>query len=119
MGGARREVDKEWLVGREGFLLPDPGEGFISHVLHEVVTLFGRLLRLHRRGAFVERRVPLVGFAPDEAVEVFEATSARRPGVKRPDRARLPNRYFVTLAELRRRVPVQLERPRQRRHGVR
>ncbi len=83
-----------------------------------MVALFGRLLHLDRRGALVERRVPLVGLAADEAVEVLEAAAAGGPGVERPDRARLPHRHFVALAELRRGVAVQLQRPRERRHGV-
>ena len=93
-------------------------DGLVGHVLHEVVALFGRLLRLDRRGALVERRIPLVGLAADEAVEVLEAAAARGPGVERPDRARLPHRHFVALAELRRVVAVELERLGQRRHGV-
>ena len=101
VGRAGREVDEERLVGRQRLLLRDPGHGLVGHVLHEVVALFGRLLGLDRRGALVERRVPLVRLAADEAVEVFEAAAARGPGVERPDRARLPHRHFVALAELR------------------
>ena len=115
---AGREVDEERLVGREALLLPDPGNRLVGHVLDQVVALFGRLLRLDRRGALVERRVPLVGLAADEAVEVLEAAAARRPGVERSGRARLPDRHFVALAELRGGVAIQLQRPRQRRHRV-
>ena len=84
VGGAGREVDEEGLVRRQRLLLRDPGHGLVGHVLHEVIALFGRLLRLDRRRAFVERGVPLVGLAADEAVEVLEAAAAGRPGVERP-----------------------------------
>ena len=115
---AGREVDEERLVGRETLLLPDPANRLVGHVLHQVVALFGRLPRLDGRGPLVERRVPLVGLAADESVEVLEAASARRPGIERSGRARFPDRHFVTLAELRGGVAIQLERPRQRRHRV-
>ena len=115
---AGREVDEERLVGGETLLLADPANRLVGHVLHQVVALFGRLLRLDRRGALVERRVPLVGLAADESVEVLEAAAAGRPGIERAGRARLPDRHFVALAELRGGVAVQLQRPRQRRHRV-
>ena len=118
MGRAGREVDEERLVGREGLLLTDPGDGLVGHVLHQVVALLGRLLWLDRRGALIERRVPLVRLAADEAVEVLEAAAARGPGIERTGRARLPHRHLVALAELGRGVAVELQRLRQRRHGV-
>ena len=118
MCGAGREVGKERLVGCQRLLLRDPCHGLVGHVLHEVVALFGRLLWIDRRGPFVDRRVPLVRLAAEEAIEILEAAATRRPGIKRSDRARLPHRHFVTLAELRGRITVELQRPCQRRHGV-
>ena len=38
MGGAGSEVDEEWLVRRERFLVPHPVDGLIGHVGHEVVV---------------------------------------------------------------------------------
>ena len=113
-----REVDEERLVGDERFLLPDPVDRLVGHVLHEVIALFGRLLHLDGRRALVERRIPLVRLAADEAVEILEAAAAGGPGVERTRRAGLPHRHLVALAELRRGVAVQLERPGQRRRGV-
>ena len=118
VGRARREVDEERLVGDERLLLPDPADGLVGHVLHEVIALFGRLLHFDRRGALVERGIPLVRLAADEAVEVFKAAAARGPGVERAGRAGLPHGDFMTFAELRRGVAVQLQRPGNRRHGV-
>jgi hypothetical protein len=118
MRGTWREVDEEGLVSRERLLLPDPGRGLVGHVLHEVVALFWRLVRFRRRGTRVQRRVPLVRLAADEAEEVFEAAAARGPGVERTDRTRLPHRHLMALAELRGRIAVQLQCPRERRHGV-
>ena len=113
VGRAGREIDEERLVRRQRLLLRYPGHGLVGHVLHEVIALFGRLLGFDRRGAFVQRRVPLVRLAADEPVEILEAAAARRPCVERPDRAGFPHRHFVTLAELRRGVAVELQRSRQ------
>ena len=115
VAGAGREVHEERLVGHQRLLLARPLDRLVGHVLGEVIALLGRLLRLDGGGAFVDRRVPLVGLAADEAVEVLEAAAAGRPLVERPDRAGLPDRHLVALAELRRRVAVELERHRQRR----
>ncbi len=56
--------------------------------------------------------------AADEAVEVFEAAAAGRPGVERAGRTGLPHRHLVALAELGRGVAVQFQRPGDRRGGV-
>ena len=120
MRGVRRprgEVHEERLVGHERLLLARPLDRLVGHVLGEVVALLGRLLRLHRRRALVDGRVVLVRLTADEAVEVLEP-AAGRPGVERPHRARLPDRHLVALAELRRRVAVQLQGLRQRRARV-
>ena len=115
---AGREVDEERLVGRETFLLSDPPNRLVGHVLHQVVAFLRRLLWFDRRGPLVERWIPLVGLAADETVEVLEAAAAGRPGIERSGRARFPDRHFVALAELRGGVAIQLERPRERRHRV-
>ena len=115
VAGARGEVHEERLVGHQRLLLARPLDRLVGHVFREVVALLGRLLRFDGGGAFVDRRVPLVGLAADEAVEVLEAAAAGRPLVEGPERAGLPHRHLVALAELRRRVAVELERHRQRR----
>ena len=84
-----------------------------------MVALLGSRGRLDRRRAVVQRRVPLVVLAADEPVERLEPAAARRPRVERTHRRRLPHRHLVALAELRGRVPVQLQRHRQRRLRVR
>ena len=115
VGGAGREVDEERLVGHQRLLLADPADRLVGHVLGEVVALLRGLALLHRRRAFVDRRIPLVGLAADEAVEVLESAAAGGPLVEGPQRARLPDRHLVALAELRRRVAIELERHRERR----
>ncbi len=57
------------------------------------------------RGVAEQVRLPLVGVAADEPVEVFEA-HAGRPLVKRPDLAGLEGRRVVVLAEPRGGVAV-------------
>ena len=116
---AGREVHEERLVGHQRLLLAHPRDGLVGHVLGEVVPVLRRLGRLDRRRALVDRRVVLVRLTADEAVEVLEAAAARRPRVERAHRARLVHRHLVALAELRRRVPVQLQDLRKRRRGVR
>ena len=118
VGGTRREVHEERLVRQQGFLLARPRDRLVGQVFGEVVALFRRLRRLDGRRPLIEGRVPLVVLAADEAVEVLESTAAGRPRVERPGRARLPDRHLVALAELRRRIAVQLEGQRQRRLGV-
>src|SRR5512140_738147 len=110
MGRARREVDEERLVGRECFLLSDPGDRLVGHVLHEMVALFGRSLQLHRRRPLIKRRVPLVGLAAEEAIEVLESAATRGPLIERSDRARLPHRHLMALAELRSGIAIELQR---------
>ena len=115
VAGAGREIHEERLVGHQRFLLARPLDRLVRHVLGEVVALLGRLLRLDRRRAFVDRGIPLVGFAADEAIEVLEAAAAGRPLVERTHRAGFPDRHFMALAELRRRVAIELERHGERR----
>ena len=119
MGRPGREVGEERLVGHQRLLLADPLDRPVGDVLGEVVALLRRLVGLDRRGPLVERGVVLVRLTGDEAVEVLEAAAPRRPRVERAQRARLPHRHLVALAELRRRVAVELERLSQRRARVR
>ncbi len=109
VGRPGRVVDEERLVGHQRLLLADPVDGVIGHVLGEVVALLRRAVGLDRDRVLVDRRRVLVGLAADEAVEVLEPR-AGRPGVERPHGARLPDGHLVALAELRRRVAVQLQR---------
>ena len=119
MGRPVGEVHEERLVGHQRLLLTHPADGPVGQVLGQVVALLGRRRRLDRGRPVVQRRVPLVVLAADEPVERLEPATTRRPGVERPHRRRLPHRHLVALAELRRRVAVQLHRHRQRRLGVR
>ena len=118
VGGTRRVVHEERLVRHQRLLLADPGHGAIGHVLAEVIALLGRLRRLDGGRAVVDRRVVLVGLAADEPVEVLEAAACAGPGVERAQRAGLPDRDLVALAELGGRIAVEAERQRQRRAVV-
>ena len=122
VGGVRRaggEVDEERLVRHQGLLLTHPSHGAIGQILGQVISLFGGGRRLNRGGAVIERRIPLVVLATDEPVEGLEPAAARRPRLERTHRRGLPHRHLVALAELGGGVPVQLQRHRQRRFGVR
>src|SRR6187200_341177 len=119
MGGTGREVHEEGLVRHQRLLLADPVDGMVGKVFGEVVALLRRSIGFYRRGPAVEGRRVLVRLAPDEAVEVFEATANAGPRVEGTHRARLPDRYFVAFAKLRGGVPVQLECFRQRRARIR
>jgi hypothetical protein len=72
---ARGEVDEERLVGHQRLLLARPLDYLDRQVLGEVVALLGRLLWLDGRRSCVDCRVPLVGLAADEAVEVLETAA--------------------------------------------
>ncbi len=119
VGRARREVDEERLVGNESLLLPDPVDGLVRHVFHQVVALFGRLLRLDRYGALIERGIPLMRLTSDESVEIFESASPGRPGIEGTSRTGLPHRHFMALSELGSCVAIELEGSRERGAGVR
>ena len=110
---------KNGLSPHQRLLLAHPVDRLVGQILGQVIALRRRLRRLDRRRALVQRRVPLVVLAADEAVEVLEPAATGRPGGERARRAGLPDRDLVALAELRRRVAVELERLRQRRLGVR
>ena len=114
VGGTGGEVHEERFVGRQGLLLSHPGDGPVRQILGEGVTLLRRLGRFDRRGALVKTRVVLVGLTADEPVEVLE-TRARGPLVERAGRGDLPHRHLVALAELGRRIAVELQRFRDRR----
>ena len=74
-----------------------------------------------RRGdashAVIERGIPLVGLAAEEAVELVEART-RRPAVGRAGGADLPRRRLVVLAEEGGAVTVQAQHLRERRDAV-
>src|SRR5882757_4897343 len=81
VGRTWREVDEEGLIGNERFLLPNPVDGLVCHVFHQVVALFGRLLNLDGCGAFIERRVPLVRLTADKTIEIFEPAAPGGPRI--------------------------------------
>src|SRR5580704_4739051 len=109
MASAGCEIHEEGLVIHQRFLLAHPGDSLVGHVVSEVVSLFSCPGRFNRDGALVDPGVPLIGLATDKSIEVFEPATARRPLVERTHWAGLPDRYFVALPELRRRVAVQPE----------
>ena len=115
---AGREVGEERLVGHQRLLLAHPLDRVRRQIVIEVVALLRRPPWLHRRRALIERRIPLIGLATEEAVEVVEPHPGR-PLPIRAHRARLPHRHLVALAELRRAVAIEVEDLRQRRGRVR
>ena len=101
------------VVDEERLLRVDRGDAL--HVLDRIVghrrdQVPARLAEVgvDRRGVAEQVRLPLVGVAADEAVEVVEA-HAGRPLVERPGLARLELRRVVVLAEPGRPVAVVLE----------
>ena len=116
--GAGSEVHEERLVGHQRLLLAHPRDRLIGEVLGQVVALLRPPRRLDRRRPLVQRGIPLVVLAADEAIEVLKAR-AGGPHPERPHRAGLPDRHLVALAELPRRVPVELQHLRERRLRVR
>jgi hypothetical protein len=83
VGRTGGEVHEERAVGHERLLRPDPVDRVIGQVLRQVVPLFGRRGWFDGRRPLVQRGLPLVVLAADEAVEGLEPTAARRPGVER------------------------------------
>jgi len=75
VGRAGGHVEEDGFIGREAFLLKDPGAGVVGEVFGEGVVggAAGRWVEADGLGAFDELRVPLVGFAVEEAVVVVAA----------------------------------------------
>jgi hypothetical protein len=117
VGRTRREIHEELLVWHQRLLLAHPGDRLVGQVLGEVVALIGRAPRMRASSALDQGRIPLICLAADEPEEMLKPGTCR-PAVERAGRARLPSRDFVALAELRRRVAVQLEDLGQRRASV-
>ena len=108
MRAARHVIDEERLIRRQRIDLVHVGDGLVRHRGGEVVTGVA-LERIDVGGVAGEvRRLPLVGVAAHEAVEVLEA-HADRPLVEGADGARLEGRRVVVLAEPRGAVAVVLQ----------
>ena len=116
MRRASRVVDEERLVGRHRLLRLHPVDRLVGHVHGEVVV--GHLRRIDLDQSVVDERIPLVGFATDESVELVE-TLMGRPAVERARYAGLPGGGLVPLAEGAGAVAIEPQHLRQRRHAVR
>jgi hypothetical protein len=114
--GTGCEVHEEGPLGRQRLLRLQPLDGLVRHVGHEVVVRVVR--QLHRRGAVIDQRRPLIGLATHEAVELVE-TRACGPAAGRAGDADLPGGGFVVFAELRGAVAVQTQCLGQRGHALR
>ena len=116
MRRAGRVIHEERLVGRHRLLRLHPVDRLVGHVHGEVVVLHLRRLDLDR--AVIDERIPLVGLAADEAVELVEAL-VRRPAIERSRHAGLPRGRLVPLAEGAGAVAVEPQHLGQRRDAVR
>ena len=107
VGGTGRVVDEERPVGRHRLLLMDVLDRAVGQrVVERVVPLApGRHHHLDRSRVLVQRRLPLIRFAADEAVEVVEPLHGR-PAIERPGDAGLPVGDVVVLADERGAVAV-------------
>ena len=95
--GAGRVLDEERLAGVDLVDSMQVINGVIGHAGNQVpprLTFKG----VNLGGVAEQVRLPLVGVAADEAVEILEA-HAGRPLVKRPDRAGIERRRVVVFAE--------------------
>ena len=104
---ARHVVDEERLVGRQRVHAIHVVDGFVGHRRGQVPAGLA-LERVDLRRVAEEVRLPLVGVAADEAVEVLEA-HADGPLVERACLAGLELRRVVVLAEPRGGIAVVLE----------
>src|SRR5262249_12611835 len=104
MGRAGRVLDEDRLA-RISLVDPrHPVDGIVSHRRDEVPAWLA-LEWINLRGVAEQVRLPLVGVAADEAVEIFEA-HAGRPPVERSDLAGGKCRGVVVFAEPRGRVAI-------------
>ena len=107
-------VDEERLLRRQRVDPVHVGDRLVGHRGGEVIRRVADEGIDVRRVADEVRRLPLIGVAAHEAVEVLEA-HADRPLVERAVRACLEGRRVVVLAEPRRPVAVVLQDPADRR----
>ena len=112
---AGRPIHEERFVRREGAMFLQPGDPLVGHVLGEVVFLVVR--RFDGGGVLHEARLPLRGFAGEEAVEVFKAV-ARGPVGERPHGGGLVGGGVVPFAEGGGFVAVVLQDLGNRRGGL-
>ncbi len=109
---AGRVLDEDRLA-RVGLMHPrHPVDGLVRHARDEVPARLA-LERIDLRRVAEQIRLPLVGVAADEAVEVLEA-HAGRPLVERPDLAGRVDRRVVILAEPGRGIAVVEQDPPDR-----
>ena len=99
-----RVVGEERFFRRERVLLFNPRDGVVGEVCVQVILRVVRR-RLDGMGAVEDGRMPLVGVAADEAVEILEAQTGR-PEVERPGLAGLPIGHVMVLPEPRRVVAI-------------
>ena len=116
MHRAGRVVHEEGLVRRHRLLRLDPVDRLVRHVDGEVIVL--HLRRIDLLHAVIDERVPLVGLAANESVELVEPL-VRGPAIERTRDAGLPGGGFVPLAECTGAVAVEPQHLRQRGHAVR
>src|SRR5262249_5331733 len=104
---ACRVVSQERSLRGGCLLLTDPIDGVVRQIYIEDVIRFAEI-GFDGLRALHKRRVPLVGVAANEAVEVVEPKPCR-PQIEWPSFAGLPVRHVVVLPIPRRVVPVLLE----------
>ena len=107
--GAGRVLDEDRLAGVRLVDARNVVDRVVRHAGDEVPARLA-LERIDLGGVAEQVRLPLVGVAADEAVEILEA-HAGRPLVKRPDLAGGKRRRVVVLAEPRRGIAVVEQNP--------
>ena len=101
-------VHEEGLVGLEGLVPVQPGDGVVGQVFAQVIALLGRAGRQHPRRVAHQVGLVLGGLASQEAVEVLEADLGR-PVVKWSGRRGLDRGRVVPFPEGCRGIPIVLE----------
>jgi hypothetical protein len=104
-----RVLDEDRLVRLDLMHPRHVVDGVVRHAGHEIPARLA-FERVDLRRVAEQVRLPLVGIAADEAVEVFEA-HAGRPLVERPGLAGGEGRRVVVLAEPGGRIPVVEQHP--------
>ncbi|MND79457.1 hypothetical protein D3C80_712000 [compost metagenome] len=106
MHGTRGPIEEEGFVRRIGLLVLQPVHRAVGQVFAEVVLRAARWF--DRRGALVQARFVLGGFAGQEAIEMLKAI-AGRPTIERTGSRDLERRGVVPFAEGGGAVAVLLE----------
>src|SRR3990172_4590686 len=110
------KIHEEWSIGSYSLLEPHPCDCLVCHVSGEMII---RVMRhFYLSDTIINQWSILIGFSPDEAVELIEAGMSL-PAVIRTRNRNFPGRRFMIFTEDSRAVTILAKHFGHRRDGLR